>query len=151
MQISRNHVVTLRYQVLDRDGQVVDAGSKPLVYLHGGYGGLFDALEVALQGKAVGEAFRVELTADQAFGEYDEALVCVEPRDVFPADIQIGTHVETDDEEGDGPLYTVTAIDGDKVVIDGNHPLAGMDLVFSGTVVAVRMATAKEIARGEAN
>ncbi len=149
MQISRNHVVTLRYQVTDRDGQVVDAGAQPLVYLHGGYGGLFDALEVALQGKAVGELFKVELTADQAFGEYDEALVSVEPRDAFPPDIEIGTQVEMDDESGDDLLYTVTAIDGDKVVIDGNHPLAGMDLVFVGAVVDIRKASAKEIARGE--
>lgn len=151
MKISRNHVVTLKYQVTDKNGEVVDEGREPLVYLHGGYGGLFDALEVALQGKSEGEAFRVELSADEAFGEYDDDLVSVESRDAFPADIQIGTHVETDDEEGDGPLYTVTAIDGDKVVIDGNHPLAGLDLVFSGTIVAVRAATAKEIARGEAN
>jgi FKBP-type peptidyl-prolyl cis-trans isomerase SlyD len=151
MQISRNHVVTLRYQVTDRDGEVVDEGREPLIYLHGGYGGLFDALEVALQGKSEGESFRVELSADEAFGEYDDDLVSVEPRDVFPADIQIGSQVETDDEEGDGPLYTVTAIEDDKVVIDGNHPLSGLDLVFSGTIVAVRAATAKELARGEAN
>lgn len=150
MQISRNHVVTLNYQVTDRDGQVVDAGAQPLVYLHGGYGGLFDALEVALQGKAVGEVFRVALSAEQAFGEYDEALVSVEPRDAFPPGIEIGTQVEMDDESGDDLLYTVTAIDGDKVVIDGNHPLAGMDLVFVGTVASVRKASAKEIARGEA-
>lgn len=150
MQISRNHVVTLRYQVTDRDGQVVDAGAQPLIYLHGGYGGLFDALEVALQGKAVGDVFKVELSAEQAFGDYDEALVSVEPRDAFPPDIEIGTQVEMDDESGDDMLYTVTAIDGDKVVIDGNHPLAGMDLVFVGTVANVRKASAKEIARGEA-
>jgi FKBP-type peptidyl-prolyl cis-trans isomerase SlyD len=149
MQISRNHVVTLRYQVTDKDGEVVDAGEEPLVYLHGGYGGLFDALEVVLQGMAEGEQFRVELAADEAFGEYDEGLVCVEPRDAFPPNIELGTQVETG--EADGPLFTVTAIDGDKVVIDGNHPLAGLDLVFSGTVVAVRPATPKEIARGEPN
>lgn len=149
MQISRNHVVTLRYQVTDKDGEVVDAGEEPLVYLHGGYGGLFDALEVVLQGMAEGESFRVELSADEAFGEYDEDLVSVEPRDAFPAHIELGTQVETGEE--DGPLFTVTAIDGDKVVIDGNHPLAGLDLVFSGTVMAVRPASPKEIARGEPN
>ena len=149
MQISRNHVVTLRYQVTDKDGEVVDAGEEPLVYLHGGYGGLFDALEVVLQGMAEGESFRVELSADEAFGEYDEDLVSVEPRDAFPAHIELGTQVETGEE--DGPLFTITAIDGDKVVIDGNHPLAGLDLVFSGTVMAVRPATPKEVARGEPN
>ncbi len=151
MKISRNHVVTLKYQVTDRDGEVVDAGQEPLVYLHGGYGGVFDALEVALQGKSVGDDFRVELAAEQAFGEYDEDLVSVEPRDAFPTNIQIGTQVELDDEDGDSMLFSVTAISGDTVTIDGNHPLCGKDLVFSGTVAAIRPATAKEIARGEAN
>lgn len=151
MKISRNHVVTLRYQVTNRAGQVVDAGEEPLVYLHGGYGGLFDALEVALQGKSATDEFRVELSAEQAFGEYDADLVSIEPRDAFPANIRVGTQVEMDDEEGESLLFTVTAIDNDTVSIDGNHPLCGMDLVFTGTVVAVRAATAKEIARGEAN
>jgi len=148
MQISRNHVVTLNYQVADKAGEVVDAGGEPLIYLHGGYGGLFDALEVALQGKAVGDAFRVELTAEQAFGEYDEALVSVEPRGAFPKDIQVGTRVEAEDEEGEPQLFTITAIEKNKVVVDGNHPLAGMDLVFSGTVAEVRPATEQEIAEG---
>lgn len=151
MKISRNHVVTLRYQVADRSGTVVDAGLEPLVYLHGGYGGLFDALEVALQGKSEAETFSVELSADQAFGEYDQDLVSVEPRDAFPANIHVGTQVELDAEDGEILSFKVTEINGDKVVIDGNHPLSGMDLVFSGTIVAVRPATAKEIARGEAS
>lgn len=148
MRISRNHVVTLHFQVTDKAGEVVDAGSEPLVYLHGGYGGLFDALEVVLQGKSVGDAFRVELTAEEAFGEYDEGLVSVEPRSAFPKDIRVGTQVETEDEEGEPMLFTITAIEKDKVVIDGNHPLAGMDLVFSGSVAGVRAAKEKEIAQG---
>jgi FKBP-type peptidyl-prolyl cis-trans isomerase SlyD len=151
MQISRNNVVTLKYQVTDRDGEVVDAGQDHLVYLHGGYGGLFDALEVALQGKSEGDSFSVALTADEAFGEYDDDLVSVEPRDAFPPSVQVGTKVELDDEEGDSMLFSITHIDGDNVTINGNHPLCGLDLVFAGTVVAVRPATAKEIARGEAN
>jgi FKBP-type peptidyl-prolyl cis-trans isomerase SlyD len=151
VKISRNHVVTLKYEVTDRDGEVVDAGQEHLVYLHGGYGGLFDALEVALQGKSVGDVFSVTLTADEAFGEYDEELVSVEPHDAFPANIQVGTQVELDAEEGETLLFKVTHIDGDNVTINGNHPLCGLDLVFSGTVVAVRPATAKEIARGEVN
>ncbi|MCU0933549.1 MAG: peptidylprolyl isomerase [Thiobacillaceae bacterium] len=148
MRISRNHVVTLHYQVADKAGEVVDAGSEPLVYLHGGYGGLFDALEVALQGKSVGDAFRVELTAEEAFGDYDEALVSVEPRSAFPKDIKVGTRVETEDEDGEPMLFTITAIEKNQVVVDGNPPLAGLDLVFSGTVAAVRPATEMEIAAG---
>ncbi len=148
MRISRNHVVTLHYQVTDKAGEVVDAGSEPLVYLHGGYGGLFDALEVALQGKSVGDAFRVELSAEEAFGDYDETLVSVEPRSAFPKDIKVGTRVETEDEDGEPMLFTITAIEKNQVVVDGNPPLAGLDLVFSGTVAAVRPATAMEIAAG---
>jgi FKBP-type peptidyl-prolyl cis-trans isomerase SlyD len=151
MKISRNHVVTLKYQVSDQDGEIVDAGVEPIVYLHGGYGGLFDALEVALQGKAAGDAFNVTLTADEAFGEYDPDLVSVEPRDAFPPNIQIGTEVELDAEDGETLQFRVTHIDGDNVTINGNHPLCGLDLVFSGTVVGVRPAAAKEIARGEAS
>lgn len=151
MKISRNHVVTLNYQVSDRDGEIVDAGLEPIVYLHGGYGGLFDALEVALQGKTTGDAFNVTLTADEAFGEYDPDLVSVEPRDAFPADIEVGTEVELDAEDGETVQFRVTHIHGDQVTINGNHPLCGLDLVFSGTVVGVRPATAKEIARGEAS
>jgi FKBP-type peptidyl-prolyl cis-trans isomerase SlyD len=151
VQISRNHVVTLKYQVSDRDGEIVDAGLEPIVYLHGGYGGLFDALEVALQGKSAGDAFNVTLTAEEAFGEYDPDLVSVEPRDAFPSDIEIGTEVELDAEEGETLQFRVTHIDADQVTINGNHPLCGLDLVFSGSVVAVRPATAKEIARGEVN
>jgi len=151
VKISRNHVVTLKYQVSDLDGEVVDAGQEPLVYLHGGYGGLFDALEVALQGKSAGDAFKVTLTADEAFGEYDPDLVSVEPRDAFPANIEVGTSVELDAEDGETLLFKITHIDGDNVTINGNHPLCGLDLVFSGIVVGVRPATAKEIARGEAS
>ena len=151
MQISRNHVVTLKYQVSDRDGEIVDAGLEPIVYLHGGYGGLFDALEVALQGKSVVDAFNVMLTADEAFGEYDPDLVSVEPSDAFPPNIEIGTEVELDAEDGETLQFRVTHIAADGVTINGNHPLCGLDLVFAGTVVAVRPATAKEIARGEVN
>lgn len=151
MKISRNHVVTLKYQVSDRDGEIVDAGLEPIVYLHGGYGGLFDALEVALQGKAAGDAFNVTLTADEAFGEYDPDLVSVEPRDAFPPGIEVGTEVELDAEDGETLQFRVTHVDDNQVTINGNHPLCGLDLVFSGTVVGVRPATAKEIARGEAS
>jgi FKBP-type peptidyl-prolyl cis-trans isomerase SlyD len=150
MKISRNHVVSLRYQVSDTSGQVVDAGEDLLVYLHGGYGGLFDALEVALQGMQATDNFRVELSAEQAFGEYDADLVSVEPRDAFPANIKMGTQVELDDDEGENLLFTVTAIDKTTVTINGNHPLSGKDLIFSGTVIAVRPATDEEIASGEA-
>jgi len=148
--IIKDSVVTLNYQVTDSDGHMIDDGERPLVYLHGGYGGIFDRLEEALHGKSVGEALKVKLQPNEAFGDYDADLVTVEPRNLFPDDIEIGMQFEraTEDADSDGLLYTITEIADDRVVVDANHPLAGLALIFSCTVAAVRPATAEEIAHG---
>ncbi len=149
MQIEKNTVVTLSYRVTDSDDQVVDEGAQPLVYLHGGYDGIFPALEEALHGKSVGEALTLRLEPDDAFGEYDAELVAIEPRNLFPEDIEVGMQFERATEAGsEDELYTITDIADDKVVVDGNHPLAGMALNFSCTIAEVRKATADEIAHG---
>ena len=150
MLIARNTVVTLKYSVKDSDGEAVDDGVAPLVYLHGGYGGIFDRLEEELQGKAVGDALEVKLEPEEAFGEYDAELVAVEARQLFPDDIEVGMQFEraSEDGEDDDALFTITDIADDKVVVDGNHPLAGIALLFSCTVTGVRAATMEEIAHG---
>jgi len=149
MQVAKNTVVTLSYQVTDSDGNLVDAGEQPLVYLHGGYDGIFPVLEEALQGRIVGDKLDVKLQPDEAFGDYDAELVMMEPRSLFPDNIEVGMQFERATEDGDdGELYTITDIADDKVVVDGNHPLAGMALVFSCTVAEVRTATAEEIGHG---
>lgn len=149
MQIVKDTVVTLNYRVTDSDGNLVDEGQQPLVYLHGGYGGIFAKIEELLQGKETGASFDVSLPPDDAFGEYDAELVMVEPRNLFPDNIEVGMQFERATEEGeDDDLYTITDIADEKVVVDGNHPLAGMTLQFSGTVADVRAATAEEIAHG---
>lgn len=149
MNIARNTVVTLSYRVTDSDGNLVDAGEQPIVYLHGGYDGIFPRIEEALQGKSVGEALELKLQPEDAFGDYDAELVAVEPRSLFPDNIEIGMQFERATEEGDdGELYTITDIAEDKVVVDGNHPLAGMALVFSCTVAEVREASKEEIGHG---
>jgi FKBP-type peptidyl-prolyl cis-trans isomerase SlyD len=113
-----------------------------LTYLHGGYGELLEALERALEGKGAGESLDLQLEPDQAFGEYDAELVRVEPAERYEG-VSIGMEVEED-----ARLYTVTDIAAGKVVLDGNHPLAGMALRFSCDVVSVRSASAEEIRRG---
>jgi FKBP-type peptidyl-prolyl cis-trans isomerase SlyD len=149
MQIVKDTVVTLNYRVTDSDGNLVDEGQQSLVYLHGGYGGIFGMIEEMLQGKEAGASFDVSLPPDDAFGEYDAELVMVEPRNLFPDNIEVGMQFERATEEGeDDDLYTITDIADEKVVVDGNHPLAGMTLQFSGTVADVRAATAEEIAHG---
>jgi FKBP-type peptidyl-prolyl cis-trans isomerase SlyD len=149
MQVAKNTVVTLNYRVTDTDGNLVDDGKMPIVYLHGGYDGIFPLIEEKLQGKAVGEALEVKLQPDDAFGDYDAELVVIEPRSLFPDNIEVGMQFERATEEGDdGILYTITDIADDKVVVDGNHPLAGMALIFSCSVADVREATADELSHG---
>jgi FKBP-type peptidyl-prolyl cis-trans isomerase SlyD len=150
MKIIKDSVVTLSYTVHDAQGAVVDKGQDPLTYLHGGYDGIFPAVEAALAGKQEGEKINLKLEPDDAFGDYDAELVRVEARDRFPKDIRVGMQFEggAEDDDEESMIYTVTDIAEDKVVVDGNHPLAGMALVFDATVVSVRPATAEEISHG---
>jgi FKBP-type peptidyl-prolyl cis-trans isomerase SlyD len=148
-EIVKNSVVTLNYTVRDPDGNMIDDGAHPLVYLHGGYDGIFPVLEELLHGKKVGERFEVKLQPEDAFGDYDEELVLIEDAKLFPENIEVGMSFErvTDDGEEE-MIYRITDIADGKVVVDGNHPLAGTALVFDLTVASVRPASAEEIAHG---
>lgn len=151
MQVAKNNVVTLDYSVTDPDGELIDAGQEPLVYLHGGYDDIFPMIEEAVHGKKVGESVVVKMQPDDAFGEYDADLIQIEPRKGFPKELEVGMQFEgvpDGGEDDDILIYRVTEIADDKVVLDGNHPLAGMALVFTCTVTAVRPASAEEIEHG---
>lgn len=146
MKIAKNTVVTLAYRAANPAGETLDPGAEPLIYLHGGYGGLFAKLEDALEGADVGQTLKVNLLPEDAFGLYEKELVLEEARADFPDDIALGMQFELTNAEGDEEtLYAVTAFDAEKVVLDGNHPLAGEALVFTCTVSAVRPASAAEI------
>jgi FKBP-type peptidyl-prolyl cis-trans isomerase SlyD len=114
-----------------------------LTYLHGGYGELFAALEQALEGKGAGESILVQLEPEDTFGDYDADLLRVEPAERYGKGIAAGMEVEEDSR-----FYTVTDVADGKVVLDGNHPLAGMALRFSCEILTVRSAKAEEITRG---
>lgn len=156
MKVSKNSVVTLDYSVADPDGNVVDPGRDPLTYLHGGYDDIFIKIEEALEGMSLGDTVKVKLQPEEAFGEYDAELIQIEPRDKFPDELEVGMQFEGGSEdsigggedEDDFILYRVTEIAADKVVLDGNHPLAGTALVFTCTVTSVRVASEEEIAHG---
>lgn len=150
-QVVKNTVVTLDYNVTDPDGELVDAGQEPLVYLHGGYDDIFPLIEEAVHEKRIGESVVVKMQPNDAFGEYDAELIQVESRKGFPKELEVGMQFEGVPEGGqddDVIIYRVTEIADDKVVLDGNHPLAGMALVFTCTVTGVRPASAEEIAHG---
>ena len=148
-QIAKNSVVTLNYTVRDTDGAVIDDGEHPLVYLHGGYDGIFPVLEETLHAKKVGDVLQIKLLPEEAFGDYDEELILVEDAKLFPENIEVGMSFERVSEDGEEEvLYRVTDIADGKVVVDGNHPLAGVALVFDVTVAEVRAATTEEVTHG---
>lgn len=149
MQIAKNTVVTLQYQLYGTDGELIEKTDEPVEYLHGGYGGMFPAVERALEGKDVGESCRVRLVPDDGFGDYDSDLVHVEPRDKFPDTVEVGMQFEGSGEESDDTVvYTVTDIAEGKIMVDGNHPLAGQTLHFECTVTSVRAASDEELSHG---
>ncbi len=152
--IGQNTVVTLSFEVSDSDGNPLDKPGAQMVYLHGGYNGIFPLVEEALAGKTVGADLSLSLDPKDAFGEYDENLIRIEPKSVFPANIELGMQFEglpPGEEDDRWVVYTVTDIADDQVVIDGNHPLAGERLIFKCTVRDVRAATADEITHGHAH
>jgi len=146
MQIAKDTVVALDYELFDVDGNLIEKTDEPIEYLHGGYDGIFPVVEQALDGKNVGDSCRVRLEPDDAFGEYDAELVHVEPLDKFPGKVNVGMQFEgPSGASAETLVYTVTDIADEKVVVDGNHPLAGQTLDFACTVAAVRAATDEEL------
>jgi FKBP-type peptidyl-prolyl cis-trans isomerase SlyD len=147
--VTKDRVVTLTYELLDSDGQLIEGSDTPIEYLHGGYDGIFPLVEKALTGRTIGEQCQVRLEPEDAFGDYDDELVRLEPRDKFPGNLEVGMRFEGRGEEsGTMVIYTVTDVAEDEVVVDGNHPLAGRTLHFACTVTAVRAATEEELAHG---
>lgn len=153
MKIDKNSVVSISYELLDSAGEVLENSDEPVSYLHGGFDGIFPTVEEALQGKEVGDSCELTLEPEHAFGEYDADLVRVEPRNQFPeGQVEVGMQFEgAADGEDEWILYTVTDVTEDKVVVDGNHPLAGQRLFFKCTVTDVRPATEEEIAHEHAH
>jgi len=150
MQVTQDMVVKLKYELRNSEGELLEQTDEPLEYIHGGHHGMFPRIEEALEGKSAGESLEVYLQPAEAFGEYDAALVQIEPREKFPEDIEVGMRFEGGVEDGgeETVVYTVTDIADGKVVVDGNHPLAGMALRFHCTVESVRAATAEELEHG---
>ena len=151
MLISEPCVVSLTWTLADAQGQSIDELSEPLEFFFGG-DDLLPKLEEALLGQSVGFETLLHLEPEHAFGEYDSALVCFEARPLFPDELEQGMQFDglPDGAETEGmpaqTIYTVTEIYPSHVVLDGNHPLAGIALRLSVKVHAVREATEAEVA-----
>jgi FKBP-type peptidyl-prolyl cis-trans isomerase SlyD len=155
MEITPQCVVGLTWTLKDTLGEVLDELADPVEFLVGG-DDLLARIEQALQGHEPGDTLDLHLEPEEAFGDYDEQLLYLEPRSLFPAEIEEGMTFEglpPGSSANDAPrdlLYTVTEIYPDHVVLDGNHPLAGIALRLHLAVESVREATEEEIGRGSA-
>jgi len=150
MVIADQKVVSIHYRLSNDDGQIIQesAGGAPLSYVHGA-GNIIPGLESALSGKTAGDKLNVSVDPEQGYGARNDALIQELPRDVFEGveDIQEGMQFQAHSEQGT-QVITVTKVDGERVIVDGNHPLAGQTLNFEVEVDSVRDATAEEIAHG---
>jgi FKBP-type peptidyl-prolyl cis-trans isomerase SlyD len=154
MRVAQHTVVTVDFKLADAQGEVIQDCSE-MTYLHGGYEEVFGAIEQVLEGKAPADEAYVQIEPEDAFGEYDSDLIRIEDRDKFPEILEVGMQFEgfggdADADEGlpEDLIWTVTNIAADKVVLDGNHPLAGIALRYYLCVKAVRPATAEELELG---
>lgn len=149
MKISRNTVATISYTVTETDGKVVGRTEPghPVEALIG-HGFLVKGLELALDGHEKGDEFAITLNPADAYGEINEAMIQTIDRAMFgDFDVQVGNVFEADSNHG--PMAVVVKeVKDDKVIIDGNHPLAGKVLNFLIVVDDVREASAEEIAHG---
>jgi FKBP-type peptidyl-prolyl cis-trans isomerase SlyD len=148
--------VTVRYRLFDSQGEPLEEGERELTYLHGGYGNVFPKIESALDGCEPGFSTSVYLQPEDGFGEYDADLIDLAPRAEFPEQLEVGMTFERlpDDNRAGATdptgIYTVTDFNDEAVVLDGNHPLAGMALRFDVEVTGVRPASDEEMERERA-
>ncbi|GGY66506.1 peptidyl-prolyl cis-trans isomerase [Cellvibrio zantedeschiae] len=153
MNIAENSVASIHYTLTDGEGKVIDTseGQEPLAYLHGA-GNIIPGLEKALVGKTVGDKFKVSIPAAEAYGVRDDSMVQELPSNMFSGidKIEVGMEFHAETEHG-LQVVTVTKVEGDNVTIDGNHPLAGVDLTFDVEVADVRAASAEELEHGHAH
>lgn len=150
MQIENNKVATLHYILKDNDGNILDQSDDgSFVYLHGALN-IIPGLETALTGKTAGEELNVKVSPEEAYGVRTEEHIQEVPKEMFEegADIQVGMQFHAQGPSGEMLVVTVADVKEDTIIVDGNHPLAGMELNFDVKVVEVRDATDEEMEHG---
>ncbi len=144
-------VLSFHYVLTNKKGETIDSsrGHEPMPVLEGSQQ-IIPGLEVELFKMKVGDKKKVDVSADQAYGVVREDLRVKVQRDQLPeGDIKVGVQFSAG--EGHGPVFTVTKIEEDGISLDGNHPLAGVDLTFDVEVTEIREATAEELQHGHAH
>lgn len=155
MPIAPKTVVSMSYRVATADGELVDQSGpgEPLHFLYG-VGQIIPGLEKALLGKEVGDKVDATVTPEEGYGVHDPELDLVLPLDAFPKNAQaqlkpgfrfLAEHPQQEEQQ---VAFTVHKVDGDQVMVSGNHPLAGQTLIFQVEIVSLREASAEELAHG---
>tara|TARA_B110000114_G_scaffold107114_1_gene112513 strand:+ start:451 stop:939 length:489 start_codon:yes stop_codon:yes gene_type:complete len=150
MKICKNKVVVMHYAVSDSEDTLIDSSydDKPLAIIHGtGY--LIPGLEDALVDHQVGDKFDVEVAAVQAYGERFDDYVQTVPKSLFAGidDLAVGSQLRATTDDGEQTVIVIDVQD-DDITVDGNHPLAGLDLKFEVDILEIRDATEEELAHG---
>jgi FKBP-type peptidyl-prolyl cis-trans isomerase SlyD len=150
MKIAQDLVVSIHYTLTNNSGDLLDSsdGQEPLAYIHG-HGNIIRGLESALIDKVVGDTFDVKIAPKDAYGTRDKDLEKEVSKDVFKGieEIEEGMQFRANTDDGQR-VFTVTKIDGERITIDGNHPLADVELNFKVEVVDIRKASEEELSHG---
>jgi FKBP-type peptidyl-prolyl cis-trans isomerase SlyD len=152
MQITSDAVVSITYTLSDDDGIIIDSnvGRPALVYLHG-HDNIIPGLEKGLEGASAGDRLKVDVEPADAYGDIDQERFFELSRDEFPEELPIEEGMQFCAETASGEMaITVTEVREDSVVVDANHPLAGMTLHFDVEVVDVRQGSDEELELGQA-
>lgn len=158
MVIDKNMVVSLHYRLTEGEllGELVEEtfGGQPLVFLYG-VGQMIPEFERQLAGKAVGDNFAFGIKSSEAYGEHDPDAVVLLPMETFAVDgqvdeemLQLGNVIPMSDDQGNRLNGTVRQVSEEGVILDFNHPMAGIDLYFTGTIESLREATESELEHG---
>jgi len=154
MEIKSPCVVALTWTLMDTLGETLDVLDEPVEFLVGG-NDLLPKIEEALQGHAAGAKLDLHLEPEDAFGDFNDQLIFLEPRSLFPAEVEEGLTIEgsalpqgCNPEAPRNVLYTIAQLYPDHVVLDGNHPLAGIALRLRIKIATVREATVNEVGSG---
>ena len=148
--ISINKFVELTYRIIDQsNSEVIEQVEEPLGYVQGDNSLLFNQVTKELEGKCIGDEVEILLKAEDAFGKKaDELLFTDDINNVPPEYRFIGASVTMQNDTGGTKDFIVSSIEDGKLTIDGNHPLAGKDIIFYVEILSIRDATADEIIEG---
>jgi FKBP-type peptidyl-prolyl cis-trans isomerase SlyD len=149
MTVQKDKVVSFLYTLKDDQGTILDESKEqPLEYLHG-YKNIIKGLETALEGLSVGDKKEVKVEPTEGYGLHHDSLIETFEKSQFPEELELEPGIELQVQTPEGPMiFSVKSIDGDKVTLDGNHPLAGETLYFSIEISDIRDAHPEEIAHG---